>query len=64
MTFKNKHQFTLVLTAILMPLLSRAGMPLNDLQGSGGLGYNPLAYTAGRYVASETNSLSEWVSLP
>ena len=64
MTFKDMHRFALVLTAILMSLLSRAGIPLNDLQGSGGLGYNPLAYTAGRYVASETNSLAEWVSLP
>ena len=64
MTFKNMYRFALVLTAILVPLLSRAGIPLNDLQGSGGLGYNPLAYPAGRYVASETNSLAEWVSLP
>lgn len=64
MTFIKKHTIALVLTAILMPLLSRAGIPLNDLQGSGGLGYNPLAYPAGRYVASETNSLSAWVSQP
>jgi len=55
---------SLIITATLLTVNSFAGVPLNDLQGSGGLGYNPLAYTAGRYVTSETNSLTDWVSLP
>jgi len=58
------QSLSLIITATLLTVNSFAGVPLNDLQGSGGLGYNPLAYTAGRYVASETNSLTDWVSLP
>ena len=42
-----------------------AGVPLNNLQGTGGIAFNPLAYTAGQpWEGGETNSLNEIVSKP
>jgi hypothetical protein len=61
---KNRNEMYTVLASALLAASAYAGCPLNDLQGSGGLGYNPLAYLAGRYVASETNSIADWVSIP
>ena len=41
------------------------GVPLNNLQGTGGIAFNPLAYTAGLpWEGGETNSLNEIVSKP
>ena len=41
------------------------GVPLNNLQGTGGIAFNPLAYTAGRpWDGGETNSLNGIVSKP
>jgi len=60
----GNNVYTALFASALLAASSYAGAPLNDLQGSGGLGFNPLAYVAGRYVASETNSITEWVSLP
>ena len=41
------------------------GVPLNNLQGAGGIAFNPLAYTAGLpWEGGETNSLNEIVSKP
>ena len=42
-----------------------AGVPLNNLQGTGGIAFNPLAYTAGRpWDGGETNVLNGIVSKP
>lgn len=42
-----------------------AGVPLNNLQGSGGIAFNPLAYTAGRsWEEGGTNTLDKIVSKP
>jgi hypothetical protein len=41
------------------------GVPLNNLQGAGGIAFNPLAYTAGRpWDGGDTNSLNDIVSKP
>ena len=41
------------------------GVPLNNLQGTGGIAFNPLAYTAGRpWDGGETNVLNGIVSKP
>ena len=41
------------------------GVPLNNLQGAGGIAFNPLAYTAGReWDGGETNGLNNIVSKP
>ncbi len=42
-----------------------AGVPLNNLQGTGGIAFNPLAYTAGLpWDGGETNAVNDWVSKP
>ncbi|MBO7482346.1 MAG: DUF3034 family protein [Kiritimatiellae bacterium] len=42
-----------------------AGVPLSNLQGAGGIAFNPLAYTAGLpWDGGETNSLNGVVSKP
>ena len=42
-----------------------AGVPLNNLQGTGGIAFNPLAYTAGRaWEEGGTNTLDKIVSKP
>lgn len=35
------------------PLEARAGVPLNNLEGVGGIAFNPLAYTAGNKIESD-----------
>ncbi len=42
-----------------------AGVPLNNLQGTGGIAFNPLAYTAGLpWEGGETNELNGIISKP
>ena len=42
-----------------------AGVPLNNLQGTGGIAFNPLAYTAGLpWEGGESNDLNNVVSKP
>ena len=42
-----------------------AGVPLNNLQGTGGIAFNPLAYTAGRqWDYGATSNLNDIVSAP
>ena len=42
-----------------------AGVPLNNLQGTGGIAFNPLAYTAGRaWEEGGTNTMDKIVSKP
>ena len=44
---------------------SYGGVPLNNLQGAGGIAFNPLAYTAGQpWEGGESNSLNNVVSKP
>ena len=44
---------------------AEAGVPLNNLQGTGGIAFNPLAYTAGRpWDGGETNVLNGIISKP
>lgn len=43
---------------------AHAGVPLNNLQGTGGIAFNPLAYTAGRQRDGGTNALDGIVSNP
>lgn len=53
-----------VLAAGLLAGATQAGVPLNNLQGTGGVAFNPLAYTAGTYAEGEKGGLGEWVSKP
>jgi hypothetical protein len=53
-----------VFTAGLLAVAAEAGVPLNGLQGNGGVAFNPLAYTAGTYAEGEKGGLGEWVSKP
>ena len=42
-----------------------AGVPLNNLQGTGGIAFNPLAYTAGLpWEYGATTNLNDFVSAP
>lgn len=53
-----------ILTAGLLAAAAEAGVPLNSLQGNGGVAFNPLAYLAGTYSEGEKGGLGEWVSKP
>ena len=56
---------TLFAAAIAASSSAYAGVPLNNLQGVGGIAFNPLAYTAGRpWDGGETNVLNGIVSKP
>ena len=60
---KNKILATLAAGAVGSVVL--AGVPLNNLQGTGGIAFNPLAYTAGLpWEGGETNALNGIVSKP
>lgn len=51
--------------ATAVSLSGFAGVPLNNLQGTGGIAFNPLAYTAGRpWEGGETNTLNKIVTKP
>ncbi len=51
--------------AVFAAATAYGGVPLNNLQGTGGIAFNPLAYTAGLpWEGGETNSLNEIVSKP
>lgn len=54
----------LIITAGLLAVAAEAGVPLNGLQGNGGIAFNPLAYTAGSYAEGEKGGFGEWVSKP
>lgn len=45
--------------------VAQAGVPLNNLQGTGGIAFNPLAYTAGLpWEGGETNAFNKVISKP
>lgn len=64
----NSFRILRTLTVVALgsaALSASAGVPLNNLQGVGGIAFNPLAYTAGRpWEGGETNSLNGIVSKP
>ena len=51
-----------VFAAGLLAVAAEAGVPLNGLQGDGGIAFNPLAYLAGTY--DKDSSLGDWVGKP
>ena len=65
---ENSLRTVRTLSAAVLGLASTsalAGVPLNNLQGTGGIAFNPLAYTAGRpWDGGETNALNGIVSKP
>ena len=54
--------FVAVTVAAVMAGVSQAGVPLNNLEGVGGVAFNPLAYPAGQNKGS--NDWEEIVSHP
>ena len=62
-----KRPFSLksgVLVVVLFAAYNaHAGPPFNNLEGVGGVAFNPLAYTAGQ-AQTETNATSAWLSKP
>ena len=48
MKTKYHHRIITLLSAGLLASLAHAGVPLNNLEGVGGVAFNPLAYTAGQ----------------
>ena len=46
--YMNKIKGTILAAAVALAVDAWAGVPLNNLQGTGGIAFNPLAYTAGR----------------
>lgn len=59
---KNIATCVLTLSALASTSAGFAGVPLNNLQGTGGIAFNPLAYTAGQPWEDET--VSAYVSKP
>ncbi|MCE5270763.1 DUF3034 family protein [bacterium] len=51
--------FLLLLSILSLPGLSRAGVPLNNLQGVGGIAFNPLAYVAGQNAGDSKSPVSK-----
>ncbi len=43
------------LTLFLLPS-AHGGVPLNNLQGAGGIAFNPLAYTTGKPLSADSSS--------
>jgi len=67
----NSNTAKFVRSVIALPAIALAagaaygGVPLNNLQGTGGIAFNPLAYTAGLpWEGGESNTLNQVVSKP
>ena len=52
----NKTTSSLLLSSALLATTAVAGVPLNGLQGEGGIAFNPVAFLAGTY-ADGTNQV-------
>ena len=52
----NKTTSSLLLSSALLATTAVAGVPLNGLQGDGGIAFNPVAFLAGTY-ADGTNQV-------
>lgn len=64
-TTKLVRTISIAATAAGIASAAHAGVPLNNLQGSGGIAFNPLAYTAGLpWDGGDTNALNDIVSRP
>ena len=51
--------------AVIIASVTYGGVPLNNLQGTGGIAFNPLAYTAGLpWEGGESNDVNKVVSKP
>lgn len=61
----NKNIKNILAASVLSASAAYAGVPLNNLQGVGGIAFNPLAYTAGQpWDGGETNVFNSIVSKP
>ena len=61
----NKNIKNILAASVLSASAAYAGVPLNSLQGVGGIAVNPLAYTAGQpWDGGETNVFNGIVSKP
>ena len=61
----NKNIKNILAASVLSASAAYAGVPLNNLQGVGGIAFNPLAYTAGQpWDGGETNVFNGIVSKP
>ena len=61
----NKNIRNILAASVLSASAAYAGVPLNNLQGVGGIAFNPLAYTAGQpWDGGETNVFNGIVSKP
>ncbi len=61
----NKNIKNILVASVLSASAAYAGVPLNNLQGVGGIAFNPLAYTAGQpWEGGETNVFNGIVSKP
>ena len=61
----NKNIRNILAASVLSASAAYAGVPLNSLQGVGGIAFNPLAYTAGQpWDGGETNVFNGIVSKP
>lgn len=59
------RQNAILIASTILATAAFGGVPLNNLQGSGGIAFNPLAYTAGLpWDGGETNRLNGVVSKP
>ena len=55
----------LISAATLGAVVAQGGVPLNNLQGTGGIAFNPLAYTAGSpWDGGDSNALNKVASKP
>ena len=62
---KNTSRLAVLAFASAAASAALAGVPLNSLQGTGGIAFNPLAYTAGlEWDGGDTNSLNKIVTRP
>ncbi|MFB3896023.1 MAG: DUF3034 family protein [bacterium] len=56
-------QIIVVLSLVLLTVGVYAGVPLNNLEGVGGIAFNPLAYLAGNKIDSDSKSGGDSLSL-
>ena len=65
---RNKNMNKKIVATVVvgsLAAIAHAGVPLNNLQGTGGIAFNPLAYTAGLpWEYGSTSNLNGYVSAP
>ena len=57
----NKTSTSLILSSALLASSAVAGVPLNGLQGDGGIAFNPVAFTAGTYTDDNPKKLLKFM---